>query len=80
MVLYKETALIYEFTMLELMYYFGILYRMNMKYTRKRTEFLKEFLNLPTIHRKCGVMRYSFVLLIIVYLSTSFLTFSAHKI
>ncbi|XP_065909677.1 ABC transporter G family member 20-like [Dysidea avara] len=52
----QETALIYEFTMLELMYYFGILYRMNMKYTRKRTEFLKEFLNLPTIHRRCGIM------------------------
>ncbi|XP_065910114.1 ABC transporter G family member 23-like isoform X2 [Dysidea avara] len=52
----QETALIYEFTMLELMYYFGILYRMNMKYTRKRTEFLKEFLNLPTIHCRCGIM------------------------
>ena len=54
----KETALIYEFTMLELMYYFGILYRMNIRYTRKRTEVLKEFLNLPTIHRRCGTLRY----------------------
>ena len=44
--------------MLELMYYFGIVYHMNMSYVKKRTEFLKEFLNLPTIHRRCGVMRY----------------------
>ncbi|XP_065917161.1 ABC transporter G family member 20-like [Dysidea avara] len=52
----QETALIYEFTMLELMYYFGILYRMNMKYTRKRTEFLKDFLNLPSMHRRCKIL------------------------
>ncbi|XP_065916658.1 ABC transporter G family member 20-like isoform X2 [Dysidea avara] len=52
----QETALIYEFTMLELMYYFGILYRMNLKYIRKRTEFLKNFLNLPTIHCRCKIL------------------------
>ncbi|XP_065916659.1 ABC transporter G family member 20-like [Dysidea avara] len=52
----QETALIYEFTMLELMYYFGILYRMNLKYIRRRTEFLKNFLNLPSIHRRCKIL------------------------
>ena len=56
--LLKEPALVYQFTMLELMYYFGILYGMNLKYTRRRTDFLKEFLNLPTIHRICGHLRY----------------------
>lgn len=52
----QETALIYEFTMLETMYYFGILFRMNLRYTKKRTEFLQEFLNLPSIHKRCGLM------------------------
>ncbi|XP_065911619.1 ABC transporter G family member 23-like isoform X2 [Dysidea avara] len=52
----QETALISEFTMLELMYYFGILYRMNMKYARKRTKLLRKLLNLPTIHRRCGLL------------------------
>ena len=47
----------FDFTMLEMMYYFGLLYRMSMQYTKKRAEFLKEFLNIPSITRKCSLMR-----------------------
>ena len=47
-----------DFTMLEMMYYFGLLYHMSMQYTKKRAEFLKEFLNIPSIDRKCSLMRY----------------------
>ena len=58
---FQEVALISEFTMLELMYFFGILNHMNLKYVRRRTDFLKEFLNLPAIHKRCGVLRYASV-------------------
>ena len=56
--LFQETALVFDFTMLEMMYYFGLLYHMNMRYTKKRAEFLKEFLNIPSINRKCNLMRF----------------------
>ena len=48
----------FDFTMLEMMYYFGLLYRMNMHYTKKRAEFLKEFLTIPSVNRKCSLMRF----------------------
>ena len=54
----QETALVYDFTMLEMMYYFGLFYRMNMHYTKKRTEFLMQLLNIPSINRKCNLMRF----------------------
>ena len=58
--LFQETALVVDFTMLELMYYFGLLYGMNLSYTKKRAEFLKEFLNIPSIHKRCSLMRYMY--------------------
>ena len=51
--------MIYEFTMMELMYYFAILYGMNLHHTRRRVEFLKDFLSLPSVHRRCGHLRFA---------------------
>jgi len=59
-VICKETAVVNEFTMMELFYYFGLLYHMKLPYTRKRVVMLKAFLGLPTLTRKCGALRYAY--------------------
>ena len=51
--------MINEFTIMELFYYFALLYHMNLAYTRKRIEMLKAFLGLPSLTRKCGLLRYT---------------------
>ena len=61
-----------EFTMMELFYYFGLLYHMKLSYTRRRVMILKAFLGLPTLTRKCGVLRYAF-LVSVFYLCNKFL-------
>ena len=45
--------------MRETMYYFGILFKINFKYVKKRINFLKEFLNIPSADILCSRMRYS---------------------
>jgi len=45
--------------MRETMYYFGILFKINFKYVKKRINFLKDFLNIPSADMLCGHMRYS---------------------
>ena len=43
--------------MRETMYYFGILFKINLKYIKKRTDFLMEFLSIPSADKLCGQMR-----------------------
>lgn len=53
----QEEALATEFTIKETMYYFGIIFEMNFKYIRQRAEFLKGFLDLPSLSQLCGTLR-----------------------
>jgi len=46
-----------ELTMRETMYYFGFLFKINLKYIKKRTDFLKEFLKIPSADTLCSQMR-----------------------
>ena len=39
------------------MYYFGIIFEMKFQYVRKRAEFLKQFLDLPSLDQMCGTLR-----------------------
>ncbi|XP_065915505.1 ABC transporter G family member 20-like isoform X2 [Dysidea avara] len=50
----QELALQLEMTMKEMMYYFGILFKINLKYVKKRREFLKEFLSIPSADTLCS--------------------------
>ncbi|XP_065915503.1 ABC transporter G family member 20-like [Dysidea avara] len=52
----QELALQLEMTMRETMYYFGILFKINLKYIKKRTDFLMEFLSIPSADKLCGQM------------------------
>lgn len=52
----QEEALATEFTIKETMYYFGIIFEMNFKYIRQRAEFLKGFLDLPSLSQLCGTL------------------------
>ena len=53
----QEEALASQCTMKEIMYYFGLLFGMNMKSVKQRSEFLKHFLNLPATDQLCGTLR-----------------------
>ena len=53
----QEEALATEFTIKETMYYFGIIFEMKFKYIGQRAEFLKEFLDLPSLSQLCGTLR-----------------------
>ena len=53
----QEEAIAYNFTMRELLYYFGTFYQMKLTYIRERTEFLKEFLDLSTADVLCSTLR-----------------------
>ena len=46
-----------EFTMREMMYYFGIIFSMKLSYIKQRTEFLREFLELKTADALCKTLR-----------------------
>lgn len=48
----QELALYGDFTMLETMYYFGILHRMSRAEVKARGKFLLNLLDLPT-HNRC---------------------------
>ncbi|XP_065887972.1 ABC transporter G family member 23-like isoform X2 [Dysidea avara] len=52
----QEEAIAYNFTMRELLYYFGTFYQMKLTYIRERTEFLKEFLDLSTADVLCSTL------------------------
>ena len=53
------------------MYYFGLLFEMNLKSIKLRLEFLKEFLNLPDTKQLCETLRfvhvYMYVLVFVLY-------------
>ena len=53
----QEEALASNFTMREMLYYFGTFYHMKLKDIRERTEFLKEFLDLSTADALCSTLR-----------------------
>ena len=53
----QEEALAKQCTMKETMYYFGLLYGLKLKFVKERSEFLKQFLDLPTIDQLCGTLR-----------------------
>ena len=53
----QEEALATEFTIKETMYYFGIIFEMKFRYIQQRTDFLKEFLDLPSLSQLCGTLR-----------------------
>lgn len=50
----QETALFNEFTITEILYYFGILYHMDLCKIQERIQHLKELLNLPQKERLIG--------------------------
>ena len=54
----QEEALAPEFTMREMMYYFGIIFNMKLSYIKKRTEFLRKFLQLKTADVMCKSLRW----------------------
>ena len=47
-----------KLTIKETMYYFGLLYEMNLKLIKKRLEFLEHFLNLPTASQLSDTLRF----------------------
>ena len=47
------------------MYYFGLLFEMNLKLIKLRLEFLKEFLNLPNTNQLCETLRFVYAYLCI---------------
>jgi len=53
----QEEALAPEFTMREMMYYFGIIFNMSLSCIKQRTEFLREFLELKTSDALCKTLR-----------------------
>jgi len=53
----QELALQMKMTMRETMYYFGILFKMNLKHVNKRTDFLKGFLSISSADTLCGKLR-----------------------
>ncbi|XP_065887955.1 ABC transporter G family member 20-like [Dysidea avara] len=50
----QEEALALKLTMREMMYYFGILFSMELQHIKERTDLLKEFLDLPSADALCG--------------------------
>ncbi|XP_065887981.1 ABC transporter G family member 20-like [Dysidea avara] len=52
----QEEALAPEFTMKEMMYYFGIIFNMKLSHIKERTEFLREFLELKTADALCKTL------------------------
>ena len=48
------------------MYYFGLLFEMNLKSIKLQLEFLKEFLNLPDTKQLCETLRFVHVFVLYV--------------
>ena len=53
----QEEALATEFTIKETMYYFGIIFEMKFQLIRQRAEFLRNFLDLPSLNQLCATLR-----------------------
>ena len=49
-----------ELSILETMYFFGIMFRMRFKQIRERAQFLRNLLELPTLSKRIKEMRYVF--------------------
>ena len=52
----QETALFNEFTITEILYYFGVLYHIDLTKIHERIKHLKELLNLPQKERLIGTL------------------------
>ena len=46
--------------MRETMYFFGILFKMNLNYVKERIDCLKKFFSIPSADRQCSQMRYGY--------------------
>jgi len=49
---------VYELSIMETMYFFGIMFRMGFNQIRQRAEFLSKLLELPPLRKRIREMRY----------------------
>ena len=53
----QDLALFCDFTMMETLYYFGILYGMSIKKVKERGKYLLELLELPSVNKAIKNLR-----------------------
>jgi len=55
----QDVGLVYELSIIETMYLFGVIFKLKFGHVRERAEFLRKLLDLPPLKRHIGRMRYS---------------------